>query len=230
MERFVHTWLQHRGQSSDGHDKRVVAHMCFVLETALQTWRHEASMSSACLRDAYSARHSHPLCRNLSLVVVPAPAVVVGGGGDSSDAMRDRSVEGVEARFVHWQERGSTGRPVELDKDHRVKALVCVGALRVAWDLSNAYVIHPDTGIQMQRARGFKSLLRPQMSPSLLRLQAVCQKALLDADNDVDEDTDPVARSWCSLCKERLDGVPYVCDLGQGQMSRCICCLQSLGQ
>lgn len=50
------------------------------------------------------------------------------------------------ATFVHWQNRGETGRPVELDNLNRVKAVVCVGALREALDLRHASIIHPDVG------------------------------------------------------------------------------------
>ena len=101
-------------------------HVAFLLEHAMKTWADEAQKSSETLGSAYFARQHHDNFKgkgrnNLALVCMKHPGLGI-----------------QSATFVHWQNRGETGRPVELDNLNRVKAVVCVGALREALDLRHA--------------------------------------------------------------------------------------------
>ena len=75
-------------------------------------WAKETLAAAAILQDAHSARQSHGRFtrdnRNLALAILDLPSL-----GRQS------------VKFIHWQIPGRTGRPVELDLQNRVKALVC---------------------------------------------------------------------------------------------------------
>lgn len=181
-----------------------------LLEGGLRSWCVEATLAASVLERSALARlktdyyHGQSRGLNLALVCLEVP-----------------STGGRQARFVHWQSAGQTGRPVDLDNQNRVKALVCVGDLRVAMDLSQSFVIHPDVGVAMQRARGFRMQERPQMNQESLRLQNMCDKAMSLADDF----NLPASETECALCRGHLPGI-----LGTGDVLQCPCCLQPLGQ
>ena len=187
-------------------------HLASLVEKAISTWSKETVSSSQVLEKASVCRdatatsfRTKGASRNLSLLALQLP-----------------QIDSTHARFVHWQNVGQSGRPIDLDEHGRVKALVCVGALRVAMDLSNAYVIHPDVGVPMLRARGYKKQERPQMPDDMRRLQAMCDIAL---------QTDLLpSSSGCLLCRTRMSVVAFPETLGVEQDTfQCPCCLQSLG-
>lgn len=209
--------------SADYDDQRV-AHLSYLVEMALDVWWKEASTSAAVLQDAATARETLQTGRNPALVSVDVPGMNC-----------------LEAKFIHWQNKGESGRPIQLDQQHRVKALVCVGELRQALDISNSFVIHPDTGVSMQRARGYRFHERPIMPLQMRRLQAVCQRGLqlhaLHAgggqEEMVDHAVDVLGSGDCALCSgsNRVRGVPIPSQLGEGSepavpASQCPCCLQ----
>ena len=205
-------------------------HVAFLVEGALIAWAKETLAAAAILQDAHSARQSHGRFtrdnRNLALAILDLPSL-----GRQS------------VKFIHWQIPGRTGRPVELDLQNRVKALVCVGALKEALKLENCIVIHPDSGVPMLRARGYKLQERPQMLSSMCRLRTMCEMALqcqmsdADVDADVEEEGDETpatvclsSGSQCLFCSRRAASLPFPEKLGTGNTSQCPCCLQKLGR
>lgn len=202
------------GQSEDG-----IHHVAFLLEQSLVGWVREVALASKLLKESHEARQKleHTgYSRNLSLVSMYLPSL-----GFSS------------ARFVHWQNAGQTGRPIELDNQNRVKALVCVGAMREALDLRRATVVHPDCGVPMMRARGYRMMQRPDMPDNMCRLQSMCERALRsqdECDDDADDDDGHAfsSRSSCFLCSRNVVSLPFPPSLGHGQSSQCPCCLQYL--
>lgn len=193
-------------------------HVAFLLEHAMKTWADEAQKSSETLGSAYFARQHHDNFKgkgrnNLALVCMKHPGLGI-----------------QSATFVHWQNRGETGRPVELDNLNRVKAVVCVGALREALDLRHASIIHPDVGIPMLRSRGYKMQDRPTMPPEICRLQTMCQHALRKPDDDINigSESGPVHNFPCVFCSRRMKTLPFPDSLGGVSTARCPGCLQWL--
>lgn len=137
----------------------------------------------------------------------------------------------MDARLVHWQTAPTTGRPVQLDDQNRVKALVCVGALREALDLSQAYIIHPDVGVAMLRARGYRYGDRPPVPDNICRLQSMCSRALecQQVEDEADEAHYPlISDSDCLLCTFRVQNAPFADSLGKGKAIQCSICLSCL--
>ena len=195
---------------------RANSHVAFVAEHALNAWKNEAVLSVSVLRDAHDARlNTRSLLgqnRHLALVSMSVP-----------------ELDGHAIRFVHWQNIGSTGRPVSLDSHGRVKALVCVGALREALDLSNAYIIHPNVGVGMLRSRGYRYCERPEIPPGKIRLHAICEHALKSSTSCEDTRVVDVLDSSCVLCQFRQPTGPFPHSLGVGELTKCPLCLQYLG-
>lgn len=199
-------------------------HMSYVVQETLRTWCKEAKLGAEIHEQASEGRKASKAGRNLSLVVVKLEEP---GGGETD----------ISARFVHWQTPGTAGRPVELDHQMRVKALVCVGRLREAFNLQEAFVICPDTGVAMARARGYRYQERPVMDSKMIRLQQMCDLALrlqgganpnlnLEELDDSGEDDDD-----CLLCSFRSSeqNVPFPALLGKGVCFQCPVCLQRFG-
>ena len=205
-------------------------HVAFVLEQTLLAWRRAASESIAVLVDASEARLQQSAVlgknRRLSLVHMTSP-----GEHDEHEK---------SARFVHWQIPGRTGRPVNLDELNRVKALVFVGALREAMDLSRDFIIHPNIGVTMVRSRGYQFTDRPTIPQNMLRLQRVCELVILRnrmlADGGASEsewdhmlDGDDDDDTTCFFCRRVSPGVPFPVALGTGALFRCPLCTKPLG-
>ena len=133
-ELFAHLGLAH----DDFMMQHGVAHVSYILDGALDVWTKEACLSQQVLLEAYHARASFSApgkfisLRNLSLMCVDMPSLGV-----------------MEARFIHWQSAPRKGRPISLDSENRIKALVCVGELREAMGLESATMVHPDVGVAM---------------------------------------------------------------------------------
>lgn len=205
-------------------------HVSSALERALKSWAMEAGGSIKVHKQANESRAVCVVGHNRHLSLVSFKLLISGWEQET-------------ARFIHWQVVKQTGRPVELDSQSRVKALVCVGALREALPLSDAYIIHPDVGVGMLRARGYRFQERPQMPPDMRRLQSMCdhalmQQSLLDSSSNRDvaegftyNDADSTSSS-CLLCCFRADqssNCPFPGHLGTGAPFRCPLCLQCFG-
>ena len=218
----------------DGHGlpektlERQLHHVCSALECAFNVWNAEASQSCELFAVAHEARQSQDFGRNLSLVCIPLP----GEGGDS-----DPEACLLHARFIHWQDHGKYGRPIELDSHHRVKALVCVGKLREALHLepfSAQHTIVPDVGVAMQRARGYRFVERPVMPANMLRLQLMCSTALQaqqETSESISATLELEPNVSCCLCRQNLPDTEVtrrIHGLGQGSLFRCACCVQFL--
>lgn len=116
--------------------------------------------------------------------------------------------------LVHWKTAGEYGRPASLDKENRVKCIVPTGALREPRDYRNAKIIWPAIGISMQRARGWKGMLRPQVPPAVMRVYQMWQQALLAGARAMEslQSEEPLARysktipsdQNCLACKRNL--------------------------
>lgn len=200
-----------------------IAHLSFLVDQSLHKWKREISLSHECLDHAYQAKQrmnkTNQVCaqRNLALVCYRVPTIDI-----------------QEARFVHWQIPGQTGRPISLDEHNRVKALVCVGSLRTPLDLSSGSIVHPDTGIAMLRARGHRYQERPLMPANMLRLQLMCELALQTGGTYPGDDSsnvggyDDLDDSSCILCTRRILQAPFPDSLSQGRVFRCPLCLEQL--
>ena len=202
--------------------------LSFLMEQALGIWKDEATRSVQVLASAAESREKAVLGkgnRNLSLVCVPLRSR---GIGEEASTMT--------VQFVHWSEAGVSGRPVQLDADNRVKALVCVGELRTPMNLAGAYIVHPDVGVAMQRARGYRNWQRPDMPPDMCRLKIMCDKALLLSASEDEECEDNAgdfpqhAEQRCVMCAQgaRAPNWPFPGMLGRGRTLNCPCCLQPL--
>ena len=196
---------------------RGVSHISYLVDQALEEWKKELVLSLQPLAHAANARLEREsgctqIMRNLSLVCYKLPSVGI-----------------TEARFIHWQSSGKTGRPVSLDDSNRVKALVCVGDLREPLNLSSSQIIHPDVGISMLRARGFRYQERPTMPSTMLRLQMMCDVALQSQNQGGDgngDNPDHMEDVLCLLCKSRVVNFPFPSSLSQGVCYQCPICLQ----
>ena len=204
---------QHMFEEPEGERvQRGALHLAFLVEHSLQTWGAECGTSCDVLATAYHGRRDNQIGRNLSLVCLSLPGV-----------------EGESARFVHWQIAGTRGRPVELDSSNRVKALVCVGVLREPLDMSNAYIIQPDTGVPMQRARGVRFCERPVMTSQMVRLQSMCNQALHLQSGEAQVLAEAFdGDGSCLLCSGRFAHEPFPPALGIGHCNQCPLCLQCL--
>lgn len=205
--------------------KHGIAHLSFLLDQSLREWRKEVGLSYEILQQAQTARDARARdtlarpassMRNLSLVCFQMPSLGVS-----------------EARFIHWQVPWKKGRPVSLDHEGRVKALVCVGELREPLDLELASIVHPDCGVAMLRARGYKYQERPAMPKPMMRLQLICDVALKVLSLDGGEDEfildETGSRSQCMLCHCRVPAAPFPeAILSQGSLYQCPVCLQYL--
>ena len=195
---------------------RANSHTALVAEHALDAWKKEATLSVSVLSDAHDARlNTHTLLgqnRHLALVSMSVP-----------------ELDGRAIRFVHWQSIGSTGRPIALDSHGRIKALVCVGALREAMNLSDAYIIHPNVGVGMVRSRGYRCSERPEMPAGQIRLHTICEHALISSTCSEDAHVVDILDSSCGLCQFRQPSGPFPTSLGGGDLTRCPLCLQCLG-
>ena len=88
---------------------RGVSHISYLVDQALEEWKKELVLSLQPLAHAANARLEREsgctqIMRNLSLVCYKLPSVGI-----------------TEARFIHWQSSGKTGRPVSLDDSNRVR-------------------------------------------------------------------------------------------------------------
>jgi hypothetical protein len=93
-----------------------------------------------------------------------------GDGGLSLVALPENASEGPQTVLVQWTSPGAEGRVADLDSEFRVKCIVAVGNKRVPLKLSHAEIIHPSTGVFMERTRGRKGAERPALVPDMLRL------------------------------------------------------------
>ena len=87
--------------------------------------------------------------------------------------------------FVTWTDPAADkreGRPVTLDKESRVVCVVATGDLRMARDYRDVQIVHPACGVRMERTRGWKNVLRPQVPKSVMRLNTMWKTALLARD------------------------------------------------
>lgn len=228
---FVNAYVCTSGVDAPSAPEQELKHAAFALELACESWRKEASVSSQIFQAHAASERQPTFGRNLSLVCIPLPS-------QGTDAPKE-----YEARFVHWQLPERLGRPVQLDKFNRVKALVCVGALREPMDLSEEVVVISDTGVPMQRARGYRCGERPEMDSNMLRLQSMCNIAL-QANSDEWNSDSMQARleldrgssssssesSVCTLCRHRVANIPFGVALDIGRtMFQCPCCALILG-
>ena len=218
---------------TDDASPRGIAYSAFVVERALFQWLEEAQLSKDVLEKAYSARTRPGALdyagkgKNLALVVCQLPWL-----------------ESKTTSIIHWQIPGRTGRPVDLDSENRVKALVCVGRLREAFNLEDADMIHPDIGVPMLRARGYKQQERPTIHSDILRLRTICNTALQQqTQREREQEQEPSGNAvpaldddyddsnGCRLCAELeavLPELPFQAALPNEPMSQCPCCLQFL--
>ena len=132
------------------------------------------------------------------------------------------------------------GRPASLDKENRVICGVYTGAKRAARNYSQVRVIHPAIGVKMERIKGWRGNMRPQVPAPVMRPYSMCQAALLAKDPAFSQEyTSPFSRysaassqtqDPCFICfraavAEGLeDGAEAAAD-PQGSLQSCPFCL-----
>lgn len=112
-------------------------------------------------------------------------SLVLGKMGEpttSSSSESGQQAESESVFWVHWKFAGSLGRPVSLDHENRVKCIVATGKLRDPRDYKSVHVIITATGVKMERTRGFKGQLRPQMPAVCMRLHDMHKNVLISRD------------------------------------------------
>lgn len=199
-------------------------HVSFILEQSFNTWVAECSCSIKLFESAHHARQTVNVGRNLSLVCMPVLA-------DDARANTSNTAQ-FNARFIHWQVPGQLGRPIELDHQNRVKALVCVGKLREPTRLTRetgAAIVHPDVGVAMQRARGYQFGERPSIPADMLRSHSMCDLAL-QVQQDSEESRSAMrelgSADVCAVCHHKVFDTDVTKSImGQGSLFQCPSCL-----
>ena len=145
-------------------------------ELCLRT--HTAAFSAsirALLQCLYDCANSKPQTSSLALGYCPVDVE-----GVSSYPSSRRLV------LIHWEVAGKTGRVARVDDQGRVISMVCVGANRMARDLSTCAMINPNIGIGMERV---KRKERAQIPDHVLRVSQMFLQAeslmLLEAEEEV---------------------------------------------
>ncbi len=146
----------------------------FHLHPAFDLWFEECVESLEALQHRMEAIQSKSVAENGELSLVHGNI----HGTTSQGATADISVF-----WVHWLGNGGTyGRPATLDSENRVKCIVATGALREPRNFSSVSIIHPAIGVKMERVRGYRGTLRPQVPGRVLRLRDIWQTALIARD------------------------------------------------
>ena len=147
----------------------------FHLHPAFDLWFEECVESLEALQHRMEAIQSKSVAENGELSLVHGNIY----GQPSQGAI----AEDISVFWVHWQGNGGTyGRPATLDSDNRVKCIVATGALREPRKFSSVSIIHPAIGVKMERVRGHRGTLRPQVPNRVLRLRDIWQTALIARD------------------------------------------------
>lgn len=156
------------------------------LSVPFHRWFEECLLSGKALQERSKAIESRTVGENgeLSLafgnIAGTAPPAQKGLEENSGNAGDDQPVNTVF--FVHWKFPGDRGRPASLDADDRVKCIVPTGSLRELRNYSTLKILHPAVGAKMERIRGWKGALRPQVKKEVVRLRDMCQSALVVQD------------------------------------------------
>ena len=193
-------------------------------ETAFSHWFDQCLTSLQALLDRKQALETRSVGEKGELSLVH-------GHIQGAKASSEDSKEIQESIFwVHWREaERRSGRPASLDKENRVVCIVATGALREPRDYSAASVIHPAIGVRMERTRGYRGGLRPQVPQNVIRLRDMWQAALVARDSD----------SSLTFGATDLDGSfgeCFICNTGAGEalvaegvaadvVSKCSLCL-----
>lgn len=148
----------------------------FHLHRAFDLWFEECVESLEALQHRMEAIQSKSVAENGELSLVH--------GNIHGQTSHGAIAEDISVFWVHWHGNGGTyGRPATLDSENRVKCIVATGALREPRNFSSVSIIHPAIGVKMERVRGFRGTLRPQVPSRVLRLRDIWQTALIARDH-----------------------------------------------
>ncbi|CAE7694124.1 unnamed protein product [Symbiodinium sp. CCMP2592] len=144
------------------------------IPVAFGVWQDAVNFSLECLQERRQACNGKAVGENKEI------SLVLGRVKQPRAEEEEESVF-----FVTWTDPAADkreGRPVRLDKENRVVCVVATGDLRVARDYRDVQIVHPACGARMERTRGWRNQLRPQVSKSVMRLNTMWKTALLARD------------------------------------------------
>ena len=176
----AHVWPR------DGDDDAAIAAAAASRSRAMNSeafrrWVEEVALSAQALQFKVSAQ-KRPVGEGGELSLVFGK-IAEPKAGPAEGATEEEEEESQSVFWVHWKFAGELGRPATLDRDNRVKCIVATGKLRDARDYRSVEIIIPAVGVKMERVRGFKGQLRPQMPETSMRLHDMYQTAILAKDS-----------------------------------------------
>eukprot|EP00973_Karenia_brevis_P087981 12203446-Karenia_brevis.AAC.1 len=152
-------------------------------QSILEQWRKSCMEGLRVLRYRSDVNATFPLGENGKLSMMAHDDVASGG------------VIGVSC--VHWQSvKSFLGRPVYLDDQYGVKALMCTGNRREPTSYEHGEVVLTTLGIRMIKPRGAK-FERPKLTVDQIRLLNMWNAA--QASQDL-ESRDALPEQPCAVC------------------------------
>ena len=124
-------------------------------------WALEIKPSLSTLQEAAKACRTYPRT-SLSSSTTGLSLVLY-----SQKTTADPDESGLQVVLVQWVIGGKTGRIADLDSEGRVKTIVPMGSKRIPIEFGDCEIIHPNTGIIMERVRKAE---RPKLPDSIQRL------------------------------------------------------------
>ena len=175
----AHVVLPHGGDDDAAIAAAAASRSRAMNSEAFRRWVEEVALSAQALQFKVSAQNrAVGEGGELSLVFGKIAEPKAGPAEGSTEEEESQSVF-----WVHWKFAGELGRPATLDGENRVKCLVATGKLRDARDYRSVEILIPAVGVKMERVRGFRAQLRPQMPETSMRLHDMYQTAILAKDS-----------------------------------------------
>lgn len=140
------------------------------------TWQQEVQKGIRSLLDAQDAHIKHNDRFKLSTSSTGLALVLhYDMKKDKSGFKTDADEVDFDLVLVQWVLAGKSGRIADLDAEDKIIAIVPSGKKRVPIDFSNSSIVHPATGIQMERV---KKQDRPKLPQQIKRLMDMWRVAL----------------------------------------------------
>ena len=140
---------------------------------AYSLWALEIQDGMFALLDAEQARSQHVDRSRLSSSKTGLSLLL--HRNTAYQATTDPDESNLKPVLVQWVNSGRSGRIADVDADSRVIAIVPAGAKRVPLDFSGSEIIHPATGVFMERV---KKRERPRLPVHIKRLMTMWRVGL----------------------------------------------------
>ena len=140
---------------------------------AYSLWALEIQDGMFALLDAEQARSQHVDRSRLSSGTTGLSLLL--HRNTAYQAATDPDESNLQPVLVQWVLGGRSGRIADIDADSRVIAIVPAGAKRVPLDFSGSEIIHPATGVFMERV---KKRERPRLPVHIKRLMTMWRVGL----------------------------------------------------